>query len=577
MKTKTKRFLSIIVSFIMILLVAPLSSLNVFAQTSEDFNYEVLKDGTAKINRYNGTTANLVIPSTIDGYKITSIEWSAFSDCSFLTSVIIPEGVTYIGNYAFDNCTLLADITIPDSVKHIGNYALEDTKYYNNKSNWENDVLYCGNHLIKAKENLSGNYQIKKGTVTIGTAAFMNCNYLSSITIPDSVRNIDESAFRECTSLTDIVIPNKVSQIGIWAFADCSSLTNINIPDGVTSISKYTFSGCTSLSSIKLPNSLTEIGDSSFEHCASLKEIILPEGVTYIGESAFLSCTSLANINIPNTVTSILLGAFSNCTSLTNIKIPESLTSIGNSAFIDCGLTEVFIPRAVANVEQYALGYFTSQTEYGGYIWEKIPGFKIYGYIGTAAETYAKENGFEFIALKEINNKDTGILVSEKEPDILPDGVKIKAEQLSAEDNKIIFDISLVKDGAEFQPNGTVTVKIPVHEGTDGSLLKVYREEANGTYTDMNAYFANGYMVFTTDHFSKYVLTTEELSSALPGDINGDGKVTAVDARWVLQIAAGTREVKETEKVFVDLNNDGKVTAVDARWVLQIAAGTRVI
>ena len=66
-------------------------------------------------------------------------------------------------------------------------------------------------------------------------------------------------------------------------------------------------------------------------------------------------------------------------------------------------------------------------------------------------------------------------------------------------------------------------------------------------------------------------------SGQLPGDINGDGKVTAIDARWVLQIAAGTREVTEAERISVDLNGDGKVTAVDARWVLQIAAGTRVL
>lgn len=183
------------------------------------------------------------------------------------------------------------------------------------------------------------------------------------------------------------------------------------------------------------------------------------------------------------------------------------------------------------------------------------------------------ENGFEFIALDKTVDESTAISVAEKELNILPDGAQLKAQQLSADDNKIVFDISLVKDGAEVQPNGEVTVKIPVPEGMDGSRLKVYREEANGTFTDMNAYFTNGYMVFTTDHFSKYILTAEESSSTLKGDVNGDGTVDAADAVLVQRYDAGMVTFSDTQLKAADVNSDGTVDAADAVLIMRFDAG----
>ena len=107
----------------------------------------------------------------------------------------------------------------------------------------------------------------------------------------------------------------------------------------------------------------------------------------------------------------------------------------------------------------------------------------------------------------------------------------------------------------------------------DGSLLKVYREEANGTYTDMNAYFADGYMVFTTDHFSKYILTVEESAAALKGDINGDGIVDAADAVLALRFDAGLISLTDEQVKTADVNSDGIADAADAVLILRYDAG----
>ena len=108
---------------------------------------------------------------------------------------------------------------------------------------------------------------------------------------------------------------------------------------------------------------------------------------------------------------------------------------------------------------------------------------------------------------------------------------------------------------------------------------KVYRQEADGTYTDMQATYQNGYMVFTTDHFSTYVLTTADPNAPTYtlGDVNGDDKINAVDARWVLQAASGARTFDATQTAAADVNGDGKVNAVDARCILQVASGARTL
>ena len=205
--------------------------------------------------------------------------------------------------------------------------------------------------LLWAPYEIRGEYHIREGVKVIGDRAFLLCNSLTSINIPNSVTYIGNDAFGCCESLTNINIPNSVTNIGDGAFSGCNSLTSINIPNSVTYIGNSAFRECESLTNINIPNSVTNIGDCAFRGCESLTNINIPNSVTNIGNNAFWGCKSLTNINIPNNVTNIGNNAFYGCKSLTNINIPNSVTNIGNNAFRNCkSLTKIIIPSSVVNM-----------------------------------------------------------------------------------------------------------------------------------------------------------------------------------------------------------------------------------
>ncbi len=154
--------------------------------------------GTGAVPYLNGRIIeDIVIP---DG--MTSVGDYAFYGFSSVTSITIPDSVTSIGHDAFYGCTSLTSITLPDGITDIGSDAFTSTGYYNDPANWNNGVLYISNHLINAKSTLSGNYTIKAGTKCIGDSAFMDCTSLTSVTIPDSVTSIGNAAFGGCKNLT---------------------------------------------------------------------------------------------------------------------------------------------------------------------------------------------------------------------------------------------------------------------------------------------------------------------------------------------------------------------------------------
>ena len=301
------------------------------------------------------------LTSVTIGNGVTSIGDEVFSECTSLTSITIPDSVTSIGEEAFYRCTRLASIIIPDSVSSIGEDAFYKTSFYNNDSNWENGVLYIGNHLIGAKTSIKGAYIINNGTKTIADSAFYGCDDLTSITIPGSVTNIGAYAFYGCDDLTSITIPRSVTKISNFTFCGCTCLTSITIHDGVSSIGEYAFSNCPNLASITIPDSVTSIGDFAFNDCASLASVTIPGSVTSIGSSVFYCCSSLASVTISNGVTSIGEKVFYNCTSLISIKIPDSVTNIGAYAFCGCDdLTSITIPDSVTSIDSYTFDGCTS-------------------------------------------------------------------------------------------------------------------------------------------------------------------------------------------------------------------------
>ena len=287
--------------------------------------YDKSTDGTyAEVIGYEGTAAKVKIADEYDGLPVKNIYNSAFKDNKTITSVVIPDSVTSIGEFAFFDCRSLTSVVIGDSV------------------------------------------------TSIGASAFCYCYSLTSVVIPNSVTSIGASAFCYCYSLTSVVIPNSVTSIGASAFYDCSPLkfneydnckylgsednpyfalieasnTNMSsyeIHNDTRILANYTFSGYSRLTSIVIPDSVTSIGGYAFFGCSALTSVVIGDSVTSIGDEAFRNCSSLTSVVIGDSVTDIGYQVFHDCDSLTSVVIPDSVTSIGDDAFLSCSsLTNVY-------------------------------------------------------------------------------------------------------------------------------------------------------------------------------------------------------------------------------------------
>jgi hypothetical protein len=139
---------------------------------------------------------------------------------------------------------------------------------------------------------------LQQGITAIGNNVFINCNGLTSVTVPNSVTTIGEGAFSYCSSLKTITIPNSVITIGEGTFEYCSSLTAVIIPNSVTDIGDYTFWGCSGLVSVIIPDSVITIGDYAFSGCSRLSSVTIGFSVTTIGEEAFAYCSKLTSLSV---------------------------------------------------------------------------------------------------------------------------------------------------------------------------------------------------------------------------------------------------------------------------------------
>lgn len=323
-----------------------------------DFRYMV-SNSYAKITRFDGKGDNIVIPKTIYGKEVTEIGEYAFSNCTNLKSVEIPNTVIKIGEHAFSNCVNLKNIEIPNTITEIGEYAFS----------------YC--------EGLK-NINIPNGIKTIEERTFYNCISLENIEIPHTVTSIKSGAFWECINLKDIEIPDSVIELES-AFYGCKNLKSIKLPKNITYIDVYSFNGCYELESIEMPKNIKSIGKYAFYDCTNLKSIDIPDTVTEIGEWAFRGCESLKEIKMPNELKDIKGFAFCCCTGIKNIEIPKSVISIGERAFESCSnLESAKIPNTVKNIDPTSFGWC-----------DKLI---IYGPSDSYVEKYAKDNNIPFIA-----------------------------------------------------------------------------------------------------------------------------------------------------------------------------------
>ena len=387
---------------------------------SEDLipvDFEVTADNRSKIGYTGATGENLVITDVFqDGdtwYKVTSIGFYAFSDCSGLASITIPNSVTDIDSGAFYGCASLTSVTIPDSVTSIGNYAFNDCTSLNS--------IVVGKGVTSLPTFLKGCTSLKSITLpfvgananaigekshfgyifgyssgryldtyhyenSYGTRYYYNIpNSLKSVVLNVGASVIGDYAFARCTNLASITIPESVTYIGCDAFDMCSALQAVHI-SSLKAWCNITFpyldaNGFTTHSSnplyyagnlylngklvteLVIPDDVTSIGTCAFLYCKSISSVTIPCSVTNIGYYAFYGCTNLTSVTIFEGVKIIDSRAFQYCNNLTSLTIPDSVTEINRDAFSSCtNLSSVNFGEnsQLIKIETYAFQHCTS-------------------------------------------------------------------------------------------------------------------------------------------------------------------------------------------------------------------------
>lgn len=391
--------------------------------TESGLRYEILTDAEtgdqyASIITYDGTDPQLVIPETLQDVPVTEIGYRAFLENAVITGVTLPSTLKKIGDRAF-MFTNVGDIDLPAGLEIIeeGAFAQMPNLTAINIPGGVKELPYM---VFYNDVNLAS-VTLNEGLEKIGSDVFSSCSGLKSLILPDTVKELGENTFQNCTSLASINFPAGLTYIPYACF-DNAGLTTLTIPENIVSIGGGAFGRCAKLTSVTLPASLTALGEQFgagvFNGCSALTEVNFAENgkLTMIGAFTFNGCTSLTQITIPETVTSIEYCAFSEsgltsvdipasvekiagqafylCNSLKTITLHEGLISVDSMAFTGCtSVKEISLPRSLTTIGDNAFGYANWSN--------KVEGFTIHGYAGTAAETYATENGFTFVPIAE--------------------------------------------------------------------------------------------------------------------------------------------------------------------------------
>lgn len=306
------------------------------------------------------TVAN--IPTKINGTTITAIAPRAFrhndwwGENTKLTSISIPNTVTYIGDEAFYNCSALASLHLGNGVTTIGKEAFYNCRSLVNLTipGSVSTVAYGAFHALESLKHLTipGELDLRNALEPYHTLESVTFTGSTIIAQPITVHNDDGFTWVETTHLPgrsakQVVISDSVTTLEDYAFRDCSSIETLTIGDNVTTVGRHVFAGCYYLADVKLGNRMPEVGYCMFYNCPNLTTVTIPDSVTCLDTGAFTYCDKLTDVTLGSNVTKIMESVFYGCESLTHLNLPDSLTYIGEAAFYNCNNLQLFDLSAV--------------------------------------------------------------------------------------------------------------------------------------------------------------------------------------------------------------------------------------
>lgn len=416
---------------------------------------------------------------------------------------------------------------------------------------------------------------IETGVTAIGDYAFrgtIDCYYqFENVNIPEGVTYIGDYAFYFSKKLEKVSLPDTLKTIGRQAFCLCTSLSEINIPEGVTSIGNGVFQSCYRLMNITIPLSVTSMGKSVFGNYSNVEKIIFADGFQTISAGAFDGCNTINCVVIPASVTTVEEEAFNGCSGINTVYYRGTDEQWNNITF---GTGNGYLKTA-ENIVFNAICHDYETTEifptcvkngYASYVCKICGDSYIGDYVDATGHTE------QILEAKSATCTETGLTEGKKCS--VCDEIIVAQEEIPATGHDyecVVTDPTCTEDGFtvyschcgdSYSPDEIV----PATGHTPGEWEVVAEAQIGVDGLEQQKCTVCGEIV------------DEKVIPALPdylvGDANGDGKITAADARIALRISAKVDSLEKynlaTEAL--DVTGDGKLNAADARKILRIAA-----
>ena len=550
---------------------------------------------------------------------LESIGAHAFSGCRSLREAQIPASVTSVGSGAFRGCASLEDAVLPEGLDYLGDKVFSGCA--SQKTAALGGVSYVSVGLFSGCIALE-KVELPQQVTSVGEYAFENCRALARIDLPEGLRSIGEYAFCGCASLKEIEFPETLSSLGAKALEGCVSLENIRVApqnlyySDVDGKALYTanrrelilLAPGAGLREFTAAASTEMIDAGAFAYNKTVEKIDLPAGIVDIGADAFFGCSALSEITASGKNCYVKDGALYTAYPDFTGNVRVTLECLPAA----CGVKEFTLPADVSAIAPHALTGALSvekfsvaqenksfKTDSSGALYD-FDKTELIAYPPASDKTeYSLPNNVRTVRadafygsgnLTAINSKS---MYYKDKDGVLLTGDKLTLAAypggLAAEEYALPANIAYIADGAfsGVKTIGTLRVPASVISVGEGSFydaeLSVAYDGSRGAWESIEIGRRNDPIAFGEIKFAETETEPEDLVPAhpdpeyLPGDVNGDGKVTSADARLALRAAAKLEELDETQKQAADVNGDGRIASADARTILRVAAKLEVI